>query len=87
MTNPQGNHGEDVKECYFYLDSDADALVHEMRSTSIRRRRFRIEQLVEDNRPRGRSEPEFELVDTGVFDEDRYFDVFAEYAKAGADDI
>ncbi len=66
---------------------DADALLHEVRSTSTRSARSRTQQLVDENRRRGRDDPEFELLDTGVFDDDRYFDVFVEYAKAAPDDI
>ena len=65
----------------------ADALLHEVSCTSIRRRSFRTRSWCEENRRRGRTDPEFELLDTGVFDEDRYFDVFVEYAKADAEDI
>ena len=87
LTNSEGNHGEDVKEYYFYLDSHADALVHEVplqvpaggvsRTTTSSRR----------TAARSRHELEYELLDTGVFDDDRYFDVFVEYAKASPEDI
>jgi len=78
----EGNHGEDVKECYFYLDATpthswAQALYKYPQAA------FPYERLREENRRRGRSEPEFELLDTGVFDGGRYFDVLVEYAKAG----
>ena len=79
---PEGNHGEDVKECYYLPGRDADALVHARRSTNIRRRSFPMRGWSTRIARRGRNEPEFELVDTGVFDENRYFDVSAEYAKA-----
>jgi len=86
LTNPQGNHGEDVKECYYFVDntpthSYAKALYKYPQNA------FPYEQLVKINGARSRSEPEYELIDTGIFDEDRYFDVSAEYAKAGAEDI
>src|SRR5208283_769781 len=63
LTNSEGNHGEDVKEYYHYLD------------------------LVNTNRNRSRADPEYELIDTGIFNEDRYFDVFVEYAKASPTDL
>ena len=86
LTGPQGNHGEDVKEYYFYLDSTP---THSYMKFLYKypQAAFPYERLVEENARRGRSEPEFELLDTGVFDEDRYFDVTVEYAKAGVDDI
>ncbi|MDE3084274.1 MAG: glucosidase, partial [Verrucomicrobiota bacterium] len=86
LSGPEGNHGEDVKECYFYLDatptsSYARALYKYPQAA------FPYEQLLAENRRRGRDEPEFELLDTHVFDGERYFDVFVEYAKAGVNDI
>jgi hypothetical protein len=86
LTGPEGNHGEDVKECYFYLDSTP---THSWMKALYKypQAEFPYAQLVEENRRRGRHEPEFELADTGVFDDGRYFDVFVEYAKAGTDDI
>src|ERR1700694_2399884 len=86
LTNPQGNHGEDVKECYFYLDSTP---THSYMKALYKypQSAFPYDRLVEENRRRGRHEPEFELSDTGVFAESRYFDVFVEYAKAGPQDI
>ena len=85
LSNPEGNHGEDVKEAYFYLDSTpthsyCKALYKYPQSA------FPYQQLVEENARRGKTEPEFELADTGVFDAGRYFDVFVEYAKGGQDD-
>ena len=81
LTGDEGNHGEDVKEYYFYLDSTPThsymKYLYKYPQTA-----FPYEQLVEENRRRGRREPEYELHDTGVFDENRYFDVFVEYAKA-----
>ena len=86
LTGPQGNHGEDVKEYYFYLDSTP---THSYMKFLYKypQAAFPYERLVEENGRRGRSEPEFELLDTGVFDEARYFDVTVEYAKAGIDDV
>ena len=82
LTNSEGNHGEDVKEYYFYLDSHADALVHEVPLQVSAGAPIPYDELVETNRSRSRNEVEYELIDTGVFDDDRYFDVFVEYAKA-----
>jgi hypothetical protein len=86
LTGNEGNHGEDVKEYYFYLDSTPThsymKFLHKYPQTE-----FPYARLVEENQRRGRSAPEFELLDTGVFDENRYFDVFVEYAKAAAEDI
>lgn len=86
LTNAQGNHGEDVKECYFYLDATP---THSYLRALYKypQAEFPYERLVQENRRRTRHEPEFELSDTGLFDEGRYFDVFAEYAKATPDDI
>ena len=86
LTGPQGNHGEDVKECYFYLDSTP---THSYLKALYKypQAEFPYARLVEENRRRGQHEPEFELSDTGIFDGNRYFDVLAEYAKAGPDDI
>jgi hypothetical protein len=86
LTGPQGNHGEDVKECYYYLDSTP---THSYMKALYKypQREFPYARLVEENGRRGRRAPELELIDTGVFDEDRYFDVFAEYAKASPDDV
>ena len=86
LTNSQGNHGEDVKEYYFYLDSTP---THSYMKYLYKypQAAYPYEDLVRTNSQRSREEMEYELLDTGVFDEDRYFDVFVEYAKAGADDI
>src|SRR5207253_2978991 len=86
LTNPEGNHSEDVKECYWYLDATP---THSYLKALYKypQAEFPYARLVEENRRRGRDAPEFELVDTGVFDEDRYFDVFVEYAKAAPNDI
>jgi mannosylglycerate hydrolase MGH1-like protein len=86
LTGNEGNHGEDVKEYYFYLDSTP---THSYMKYLYKypHAAFPYGRLVEENRWRGRGAPEFELVDSGVFDEDRYFDVVVEYAKAAIDDI
>ncbi|HJU53419.1 MAG TPA: hypothetical protein VJ715_02565, partial [Pyrinomonadaceae bacterium] len=86
LTGPEGNHGEDVKEYYFYLDSTP---THSYMKYLYKypHREFPYARLVEENRRRGRDAPEYELMDTGVFDDDRYFDVFVEYAKADVEDI
>src|SRR5690349_3203685 len=86
LTGPEGNHGEDVKEYYFYLDSTP---THSYMKYLYKypQRAFPYADLVEENRRRGRHDPEYELLDTGVFDEDRYFDVFVEYAKVAPQDI
>src|SRR5207249_33470 len=86
LTGPEGNHGEDVKECYFYLDSTP---THSYLKALYKypQAEFPYARLVEENRRRGKADPEFELVDTGVFDGGRYFDIFAEYVKASPNDI
>src|SRR6266446_9369108 len=86
LTGNEGNHGEDVKEYYFYLDSTP---THSYMKYLYKypQAEFPYGQLVEENRRRGKNQPEFELLDTGVFNEDRYFDVFVEYAKADTEDI
>ena len=86
LTNSEGNHGEDVKEYYFYLDSTP---THSYMKYLYKypQGEFPYAELVEMNRRRTREELEYELIDTGVFDDDRYFDVFVEYAKAAPDDI
>jgi hypothetical protein len=86
LTNSEGNHGEDVKEYYFYLDSTPS---HSYMKYLYKypQREYPYLDLVETNRRRSREELEYELLDTGVFDDDRYFDVFVEYAKAGPEDI
>src|SRR5919107_4407966 len=82
----ESNHGEDVKEYYFYLDSTP---THSYMKCLYKYPQgpYPYERLIEESRARGPQEPEYELLDTGVFDEDRYFDVFIEYAKAGPEDI
>src|SRR5713226_6862269 len=86
LTGSQGNHGEDVKEYYFYLDSTP---THSYMKYLYKypQAEFPYGQLVEENRRRGKNQSEFELLDTGVFNDDRYFDVFVEYAKADTEDI
>ncbi|MFN0119084.1 MAG: MGH1-like glycoside hydrolase domain-containing protein [Blastocatellia bacterium] len=86
LTGNEGNHGEDVKEYYFYLDSTP---THSYMKYLYKypQQAFPYESLVGENRARGRREWEYELIDTGVFDDNRYFDVFVEYAKAGIEDI
>ena len=86
LTGQEGNHGEDVKEYYFYLDSTP---THSYMKALYKypQAAFPYEDLLRENRRRGRREPEYELLDTGVFDGDRYWDVVVEYAKAGTDDI
>ncbi|HEY6263020.1 MAG TPA: glucosidase [Nitrospiraceae bacterium] len=86
LTGNEGNHGEDVKEYYFYLDSTP---THSYMKYLYKypQEEFPYTQLVEENRHRGRQNSEFELIDTGVFHENRYFDVFVEYAKATPEDL
>ena len=86
LTGPQGNHGEDVKECYYYLDATP---THSYLKALYKypQAEYPYARLVGENAARGKSQPELELADTGAFDQSRYFDVFAEYAKAGPDDV
>src|SRR5438477_906229 len=86
LTNPEGNHGEDVKEEYFYLDSTP---THSYLKALYKypQAAFPYQQLVDENRRRTRKDPEFELADTGVFNDGRYFDIVAEYAKNTPNDI
>ena len=86
LTGYEGNHGEDVKELYYYLDSSPTHSYMKM-LYKYPQAAFPYGRLVEENRRRTREQPEFELMDTGIFDEDRYFDVFIEYAKADMEDI
>jgi prepilin-type processing-associated H-X9-DG protein len=86
LTNSEGNHGEDVKEVYYYLDAMPTHSYLKM-LYKYPQPEFPYSQLVEENRRRGKDQPEYELLDTGVFDDDRYFDIFAEYAKAGPEDL
>jgi hypothetical protein len=86
LTSPEGNHGEDVKECYFYLDSTP---THSYLKALYKypQAEFPYARLVAENRRRGREVSEFELIDTGIFHENRYFDILAEYAKSTPNDI
>jgi hypothetical protein len=86
LTNSEANHGEDVKEYYYYLDSTP--------THSYMRYLYKYPQsaypyadLINSNRSRSKTDPEYELLDTGIFNEDRYFDVFVEYAKAAPTDL
>jgi hypothetical protein len=86
LTGSQGNHGEDVKEYYFYLDSTP---THSYLKFLYKypQAEFPYQQLLDENQRRGKRELEYELLDTGVFEDNRYFDVFVEYAKASTEDI
>jgi len=86
LTNSEGNHGEDVKELYYYIDGTPTHSYMRM-LYKYPHAAFPYSLLVEENRRRGMTEPEFELVDTGVFEDGRYFDIEVEYAKGGTDDI
>jgi hypothetical protein len=86
LNNAEGNHGEDVKELYYYLDATPTHSYLKM-LYKYPQKEFPYARLVEENRRRSTSDAEFELLDTGIFDEDRYFDVFVEYAKASPDDF
>ncbi len=86
LSGNQGNHGEDVKEVYYYLDSTP---THSYMKCLYKypQAEFPYKQLLETNQRRSRRESEYELIDTGIFDENRYFDIFAEYAKAEPNDV
>jgi hypothetical protein len=86
LSGPEGNHGEDVKECYYYIDATP---THSYMKALYKypQREFPYAALVEAGRRRGKHEPELELLDTGAFEGGRYFDVFAEYAKAAPEDV
>ena len=86
LTNEEGNHGEDVKESYFYLDATPTASYLQA-LYKYPQSEFPYARLVEENRRRGKLDPEFELRDTGIFDENRYFDVLVEYAKDSPNDL
>ncbi len=86
LAGNEGNHGEDVKEMYYYLDSTPTHSYMKM-LYKYPQREFPYAWLIEENRRRNREHPEFELTDTGIFDDDRYFDVFVEYAKSTPEDI
>ena len=86
LTNREGNHGEDVKECYFYLDAlPSSAYLKYL--YKYPQNAFPYDQLLRENGRRTRNDPEYELIDTGIFQESRYFDIFIEYAKASSEDI
>ncbi|HEY4198364.1 MAG TPA: glucosidase, partial [Mucilaginibacter sp.] len=86
LSNPEGNHGEDVKELYYYLDNTP---THSYMKTLYKypQQEFPYAWLVDENKRRTRNDPEFELIDTGIFDQDKYFDVFTEYAKSAPGEI
>src|SRR5579871_3701548 len=86
LGGPEGNHGEDVKEYYYYLDSTP---THSYMKCLYKypQAAFPYSDLVETNRRRSRLEPEYELIDTGIFDQNRYFDIFIEYAKEDVNDV
>src|SRR6266849_5117239 len=82
----QANHGEDVKECYFYIDA-VPSHAYQRTLYKYPQRAYPYEELIEQNRHRSTHEPEFELIDTGIFDDKRYFDIFIEVAKEDADTL
>ncbi len=86
LNNTQGNHGEDVKECYYYLDNTPTHSYMQM-LYKYPQAAYPYQQLIDENKRRSLRDPEFELVDTGVFQHNRYFDIFLEYAKGDADDL
>ena len=86
LTGREGNHGEDCKEHYYYLDSTPTHSYMKM-LYKYPQREFPYELLIQENRKRGKRDPEFELIDTGIFHDNRYFDVFIEYAKVDTDDL
>ena len=86
LTNAEGNHGEDVKECYYYVDATPTASYSKM-LYKYPQAAFPYQDLITANRERGLSDPEYELLDTGIFDDNRYFDVVVEYAKAAPEDL
>ena len=86
LTGSEGNHGEDVKECYYYLDNTPTHSYMKM-LYKYPQGEFPYARLVEENRQRGKEDREFELIDTGIFDANRYFDVLVEYAKASPEDL
>src|SRR5579872_6778761 len=86
LSNPQGNHGEDVKELYYYLDSTPTHSYMKM-LYKYPQQEYPYAWLINENKQRTRNDPEFELIDTGIFDQDKYFDVFTEYAKSAPGEI
>src|SRR5206468_3813917 len=86
LTGSEGNHGEDVKELYYYLDSTPTHSYLKM-LYKYPQAEYPYARLVEENHNRGKTHPEFEIVDCGIFEDDRYFDVFVEYAKVNPTDL
>jgi len=86
LTGNEGNHGEDVKECYYYLENTPTHSYMKM-LYKYPQQEFPYSSLVEENRRRTKQDREFELIDTGIFNDDKYFDVFVEYAKNSSDDL
>ena len=86
LTNSQGNHGEDVKECYYYLDATPTSSYLKM-LYKYPQGEFPYNDLIATNGARSKTEPEYELIDTGIFNDNRYFDVFVEYAKDSPEDL
>lgn len=86
MTNQQGNHGEDVKEYYYHLDNTPTHSYMKM-LYKYPQNEFPYGELLEKNALAGKENPEYELIDTGIFDQNEYFDIFIEYAKSSPEDI
>lgn len=86
LSNPEGNHGEDVKELYYYLDNTPTHSYQKM-LYKYPQQEYPYQWLLDENKRRSRNDPEFELIDTGTFDQDAYFDVFIEYAKNTQQDL
>ena len=86
LSNAEGNHGEDVKELYYYLDNTPTHSYMKM-LYKYPQAEFPYQQLLQENKNRSRLQPEFELTDTGIFNTDAYFDIFIEYAKVDTNDI
>jgi hypothetical protein len=86
LSNPEGNHGEDVKELYYYLDNTPTHSYQKM-LYKYPQQEYPYQWLLDENKRRSRNDPEFELIDTGTFDQDAYFDVFIEYAKNAQQDL
>jgi hypothetical protein len=86
LTGPQGNHGEDVKELYYYLDSTPTHSYMKM-LYKYPQNEFPYSKIKEENKARSKADPEYEIIDTGIFDDDAYFDIFIEYAKRDVEDI
>ena len=86
LTNSEANHGEDVKELYYYLDATPSHSYLKM-LYKYPQAAFPYQNIIEENAKRAKNQPEYELIDTGIFDDDKYFDIFVEYAKADCDDI